>query len=76
MPTLTIPSRSGGSPHEVELDPTSGRPMACTCRAWQMGGVCWAFLETAMHTRDGATRRLAITASKGRRQPTRTARHS
>ncbi len=50
----------------MELNPASGRPLACTCMAWQVGGVCWAFLQLAQECRDRATRRLAVAASKRR----------
>ena len=42
---FTRPSRHAGPDHRITVDPTTLRPLSCTCQAGQHGHLCWAVIE-------------------------------
>ncbi|MBV9327463.1 MAG: hypothetical protein JO352_27295 [Chloroflexi bacterium] len=39
------PSRHAGPDHRITVDPTTLRPLSCTCQAGRRGLLCWAVIE-------------------------------
>jgi hypothetical protein len=44
---FTRPSRHAGLDHRITVDPTTLRPLSCTCEAGRRGLLCWAVIEIA-----------------------------
>jgi hypothetical protein len=42
---FTRPSRHAGPTHRITVDPTTLRPLSCTCQAGRRGLLCWAVIE-------------------------------
>jgi hypothetical protein len=42
---FTRPSRHAGPDHRITVDPTTLRPLSCTCPAGRRGLLCWAVIE-------------------------------
>jgi hypothetical protein len=42
---FTRPSRHAGPDHHITVDPTTLRPLSCTCQAGRHGLLCWAVID-------------------------------
>ena len=42
---FTRPSRHAGPDHYISVDPTTLRPLSCTCQAGRHGLLCWAVID-------------------------------
>ena len=42
---FTRPSRHAGPEHRITVDPTTLRPLSCTCQAGRQGLLCWAVID-------------------------------
>jgi hypothetical protein len=42
---FTRPSRHAGPDHRITVEPTTLRPLSCTCQAGRRGLLCWAVID-------------------------------